>query len=199
MNGKTRNLLWDVIAKLREEGLTVFLTTHYMEEASSADYVIIIDEGKIAVKGTPLELKRGYANDLFNIYTDDKEKLYKKLIANGHQASYIPTGISITIKNTEEAKTIIKKYDNLFNDFKVLKGDMNSSFVNSIPEGFSFTNPNIPSAFVAGWIVSVIMSVSAVTVSIGAGTIMVQDKLTGAINDFNSSPVKKGTVSLSYI
>ena len=61
LDPQTRNLLWQVVGKLRrEENLTVFLTTHYMEEAADAGYVVILDHGKIAAEGTPLMLKNTY-------------------------------------------------------------------------------------------------------------------------------------------
>lgn len=60
LDPQTRKLIWDVIEKIRlTENMTVFLTTHYMEEAASAGYVIILDKGKIAAEGTPYELKTG--------------------------------------------------------------------------------------------------------------------------------------------
>lgn len=79
-----------------------------------------------------------------------------------------------------------------------LKSVYYNSFVNSLPSGFVFANADVPDAFVAGWLISAIMSVTCVTVSLGAGIIAVQDKITGAINDFNSSPVKKSMISFSY-
>ena len=130
LDPQTRSLLWDVIAKLREDGLSVFLTTHYMEEAASADYVIIIDEGKIVAKGTPLRLKQTYAHDTFSIYVDDKEDLLEKLISDGYQVIRTTNGININIENTSFAKEIIKKYGAEIFDFEVLKGDMNSVFLN---------------------------------------------------------------------
>lgn len=64
LDPQTRRLLWDVVMSLRKnENLTVFLTTHYMEEAADADYVIILDHGKISAEGTPLELKNKYTGD----------------------------------------------------------------------------------------------------------------------------------------
>lgn len=58
LDPQTRKLLWDVVRELRKtENMTVFLTTHYMEEAADADYVVILDSGKIAAEGTPLTLK----------------------------------------------------------------------------------------------------------------------------------------------
>ena len=58
LDPQTRKLLWDVVSALRKkQRMTVFLTTHYMEEAADADYVVILDSGEIAAEGTPLELK----------------------------------------------------------------------------------------------------------------------------------------------
>ena len=70
----TRKMIWANIEKLRqEEGLTVFLTTHYMEEADQASYVVIIDHGRIAAKGTPHELKNCYAQDTLYLYDVSKK------------------------------------------------------------------------------------------------------------------------------
>lgn len=61
LDPQTRKNLWNVISDLRrQENLTVFLTTHYMEEAAEADRVVIIDEGRIVAEGTPIELKNRY-------------------------------------------------------------------------------------------------------------------------------------------
>ena len=59
LDPQTRKTLWSVISDLRRnDNMTVFLTTHYMEEAAEADYVVILDSGKISAEGTPLELIR---------------------------------------------------------------------------------------------------------------------------------------------
>ena len=69
LDPQTRATLWRVIGRLRrEKGMTVFLTTHYMEEAAEADYVVIIDHGKIAAEGTPLTLKNTYTVDFITLY-----------------------------------------------------------------------------------------------------------------------------------
>ena len=69
LDPQTRKLLWNVVETLRrEKQMTVFLTTHYMEEAADADYVIIIDGGRIAAEGSPLELKNRYACDYITLY-----------------------------------------------------------------------------------------------------------------------------------
>ena len=72
LDPNTRKKLWNIIKGLRERnGLTVFLTTHYMEEAADADFIIIIEKGKIITEGTPLDLKNKYAKDIISIYNID--------------------------------------------------------------------------------------------------------------------------------
>ena len=78
LDPQTRNVLWRGIDDLRKEnGMTVFLTTHYMEEAADADYVIILDSGKIAAEGSPLELKNRFTGDYITIYGTDEAEIMK--------------------------------------------------------------------------------------------------------------------------
>ena len=70
LDPQTRQLIWTVISGFRKaEDMTVFLTTHYMEEAAEADYVVIIDDGKISAEGTPLELKNIYTGEITSRFT----------------------------------------------------------------------------------------------------------------------------------
>ena len=72
----TRKTLWEVIYSLQKNtGMTVFLTTHYMEEAADADYVVILDGGRIAAEGTPLELKNAYTGDFITLYNVKEEQV----------------------------------------------------------------------------------------------------------------------------
>ena len=78
LDPQTRNILWQVIADLRKrEGMTVFLTTHYMEEAADADYVVILESGRIAAEGTPLTLKNTYTGDFVTIYGAEESEIQK--------------------------------------------------------------------------------------------------------------------------
>lgn len=64
LDPQTRRSVWETVTRLqRETDMTIFLTTHYMEEAAEADYVVVIDNGVIAAKGTPTALKESYASD----------------------------------------------------------------------------------------------------------------------------------------
>lgn len=122
----TRKLIWEVIDSLRKkEQLTVFLTTHYMEEASEADYVTIIDEGKIIAEGTPLDLKNKYVGDyvlLYNVKEDDVKKLNLKYMT-------IRDGFKISVDNTKSASELIKNNPSLFIDYEVIKGKMDDVFL----------------------------------------------------------------------
>ena len=76
LDPQTRKTLWNVIDSLRKnKQMTVFLTTHYMEETVDADYIVILDSGKIVAEGTPLELKNTYTNDYITLY-----ELVKKML-----------------------------------------------------------------------------------------------------------------------
>lgn len=129
LDPKTRKIVWSVIEKLRKEnGLTVLLTTHYMEEAADADYVVILDSGKKVAEGTPHELKSLYANDYIRVYSDvDKaEKLFAGL---GYKVKRERDYIEAELKSTSEAAEIIKNNPEVFADFEVLKGNMDNVFL----------------------------------------------------------------------
>lgn len=129
LDPKTRKIVWSVIDKLRkEQGLTVFLTTHYMEEAAEADYVVILDGGKKAAEGTPHELKNKYANDFIRFYahTDEAEKLCQGL---GYKTRRERDFLEAELKGTDEAAKLIKSHPEIFTDFEVLKGNMDNVFL----------------------------------------------------------------------
>jgi multidrug/hemolysin transport system ATP-binding protein len=126
LDPQTRKTLWSVIANLREyDHMTVFLTTHYMEEAAEADHVIIIDSGKIVAEGTPLELKNQYTGDYISIYGTTEQSI-KKL-----ELTYkkIPNGFRLSVPDTKAATDLIIKHPDLFVDYEVAKGKMDDVFL----------------------------------------------------------------------
>ncbi len=126
LDPQTRKILWDVISSLRkDEGMTVFLTTHYMEEAAEADYVVIIDSGKIAAEGTPLELKNTYTGDFVTIYNADEEKIK----ALGLEYEIIRDAYRLAVSNTAAATELILKQPELFSDYEITKGKMDDVFL----------------------------------------------------------------------
>ena len=113
LDPQSRRSIWNTIKKLQaEQGMTVFLTTHYMEEAEDADYCIVVDDGKIAAKGTPSDLKGRYAKDKLRI-----------LLAESGET------INLKLGSTIEALEILKKYEGDIKEFTVEKGSMDDVFI----------------------------------------------------------------------
>ena len=126
LDPQTRKTVWGIIDNLRkEENLTVFLTTHYMEEAADADYVIILDGGKIAAQGTPLSLKNEYSGDFITLYNiaEDKVQALQKPYEK------IKDGYRIAVSNTAEATELVLKNPDLFTDYEITKGKMDDVFL----------------------------------------------------------------------
>lgn len=130
LDPQTRKVVWETIIKLQKENnMTIFLTTHYMEEANSADYVIVIDNGKIAAKGTPIELKEQFANDkLILSYTNKKEI---KEILTKNKIDFIESATNITIKleKTIDSLPIIQLCKSYITAFEVIAGTLDDAFI----------------------------------------------------------------------
>ena len=123
---QTRKNIWNVINKLRkEEQITVLLTTHYMEEAADADYVVIIDSGKKVASGTPLELKNKYTGDFITLYNVKEEDVIKL----GFPYEVIRDAYRIAIPDTKTASDLIIEHQDIFNDFEITKGKMDDVFL----------------------------------------------------------------------
>lgn len=124
LDPQTRRQLWTVVNDLRKETqMTVFLTTHYMEEAADADYIVILDAGEIAAEGTPLELKNRYAGDYLTVYG------VGELPDFGYPAEKIRDAIRITLPDTGAATALIISHPELFRDYEVTKGKMDDVFL----------------------------------------------------------------------
>ena len=130
LDPQTRKKVWETIKKMqRDTGMTVFLTTHYMEEAVEADYVIVIDNGKIAAKGTPLDLKRQYASDSLKIIFSDLPAVVKILQASKLDFTTTHQEVIVRIPNTMEALPIINQCQPFMSGFEVLSGTMDDAFI----------------------------------------------------------------------
>lgn len=126
LDPQTRKTLWNVISNFRKnENMTVFLTTHYMEEAAEADYVVIIDSGKISAEGTPLELKNTYTGDYITIYGASEDAIRALDI----EYWQIRNGYRLSVPNTKAATDLIIGNPQLFNDYEITKGKMDDVFL----------------------------------------------------------------------
>ncbi len=126
LDPQTRKMLWNVISDLRKnENMTVFLTTHYMEEAAEADYVVILDSGKISAEGTPLELKNTYTGDYITLYGIGQAQVQKL----GVPYEKIRDAYRLSVPNTQTATSLIVSHPELFADFEITKGKMDDVFL----------------------------------------------------------------------
>lgn len=127
----TRKSVWSNIDKIRKNnGMTVFLTTHYMEEAAKANHIAIIDEGHMREFGTPFQLKEEFAKDKLHLITEQKEQVYEKL--DYHKISYKDRGdyLSIRLNSTISALPLLDLLKGSFSGFEVIQGTMDDVFLN---------------------------------------------------------------------
>lgn len=128
LDPQTRKKIWEIIDGLRiKKKMTVFLTTHYMEEANKADRVVVIDHGHIVANDTPHNLKSKYTSDFLVAYMPQSEE-FERLM--GDRAVYAGDCYKIKIESSAEAAELIEQHKEYFTDFEVLKGDMDDVFLN---------------------------------------------------------------------
>ncbi|MGI5908551.1 MAG: ATP-binding cassette domain-containing protein [Christensenellales bacterium] len=130
LDPQTRKSVWGTIKKLQTEtDMTVFLTTHYMEEAAKADYVFVIDDGEIAAKGTPAELREKYSTDHLVIRTEQSEKLTAHLIEAGLPYTQEAGTVTVTLEKTLDAIPVLDACRNSIDAFEVISGSMDDAFI----------------------------------------------------------------------
>ncbi len=128
LDPQTRINVWNTLKQLqKEKGVTIFLTTHYMEEAAQSDRVIVIDHGKIIENDTPDNLRLKYSSDLLKIMPKNKEELIKLLEV---KYSIKNDTFIIPIKDSLEALKIINSISDNIQAFEVIRGNMDDVFVN---------------------------------------------------------------------
>ena len=119
-----RRELWKIIKGLKGHK-TIILTTHYMEEAADADYVVILDSGRIVAEGTPLELKNAYTGDFITLYGIDETEASKL----GMPYEKLRGAVRIAVPNTAAATKLITENPQLFTDYEIVKGKMDDVFL----------------------------------------------------------------------
>lgn len=131
LDPKSREGVWKTVANLQKDtGLTVFLTTHYMEEAERADDVYVISKGEIVAHDTPYALRSQYASDTLTLASHDPERLLKKL-HNEKLVVSISNGVLVVpVDSSRKALTILKEYESDIIDFEFRHGNMDDVFLN---------------------------------------------------------------------
>ena len=139
LDPQTRLAVWKIVKKLQtESGMTIFLTTHYMEEATDSDFIIVIDHGEIVAKGTPQELKTQYSSDSLQLVPSDDDatkQVQNILVEMGIE--YDTSGGKITIKlpDTMASISIIERCKHHMVSFQVLQGSMDDAFISITGKG----------------------------------------------------------------
>lgn len=128
LDPQTRHNIWDYIEDLRiKHKMTIFLTTHYMEEAAKCDRVCVIDHGQILELKTPRELRVQYAPTLMRIKCDSiQEDLIKEF---NHPYQKTNDGYEIVLKESKEAYSILDAYRENIDQFEVVEGTMDTVFL----------------------------------------------------------------------
>ncbi len=130
LDPQTRKSIWNTIKRLQlNDGMTVFLTTHYMEEAAESDYVIVIDHGTIVAKGTPSELRTHYSSDTLRLFPANQIILQRTL--NELQLDFKVTSSEFLVKlpDTMAAIPILERCKAYISGFQVQQGTMDDAFI----------------------------------------------------------------------
>ena len=129
LDPKSRKLVWDYINYLRREHkMTIFLTTHYMEETRDADHVVILDKGHIVSKGTPAELKSKFAHSKLIWYTPKSEGAEALITSISSKYIYDADHYNITTDRT--LTEFLYEHKGEIKDYEYIKGTMDDVFLN---------------------------------------------------------------------
>lgn len=144
LDPKTRGQVWESIEHMRKDmGMTVFLTTHYMEEAAKAQHICVIDSGKIVASGTPSELKKEYTTDILKLYTKDLQYIAGLLDERDINYKVMSNHIYIALKSTKNSMEILKYIYDKVDSFEVVQGNMDDAFINITGKTLGGHNDNI--------------------------------------------------------
>ena len=130
LDPQTRKVMWDAIYRLnKENGMTVMLTTHYMEEAAEADDVVIINHGEVVAHGTPAALKETYGRDTMTVLPKDMAEVESVLKSDGIEYRVSKDTIVIPLESTLESVSIINRLEGMMESFEVVTGSMDNVFI----------------------------------------------------------------------
>ena len=137
LDPQTRQFVWKAIKKLQHEtNMTVFLTTHYMEEAAVANQVVVLKDGDIVAKGTPDELKTTYAYDQLKLVFNNPEEGEKWLKEIGVTFTKKMSIYTVKVDTTMRALSLLKQSEpSLISSFEVIKGSMDDVFIHIVGDG----------------------------------------------------------------
>ncbi|EAE7866459.1 ABC transporter ATP-binding protein [Listeria monocytogenes] len=136
LDPKTRVSVWKIIDYLREElGMTVFLTTHYLEEAKDADQLAVIHKGKIIAQGTPTNIRSRFSVDKIFFYDAKVAELQKIMKKANLPFKVSKATMRVDVINQDvEILAILNQAAGLYGSFEVIKGNLDDAFISMIKE-----------------------------------------------------------------
>lgn len=130
LDPKTRSLVWDQISYLKNElGMTIFLTTHNMEEAAKAEHIVVIDHGKIVADASPFTLKEKYSFDKLRLHTNETATVLEIVNTFGFRANIDTNCITVQLPNTLASIPLLQALENHIQAYEVLQGTMEDAFL----------------------------------------------------------------------
>ncbi len=131
LDPQTRRNVWECVDRLRrEDQMTIFLTTHYMEEAARAQYVSIMEAGKLVAGGTPSELKAQYAQDILKLVPKKKEELMDSLKMREITFEQQSNHIRVIVPDSMCGLKILDEVRDTLKAFEMIQGTMDDVFLN---------------------------------------------------------------------
>lgn len=132
----TRQSVWETILGLKKEnGLTVFLTTHYMEESAGADHIVIMDRGLVCASGTPEQLRLKYSTDRLILIPREGDRAAAMLRDGSIPYTAGRGRIVVPLKDSLEAIEIIDRVRDTIEGLEIIRGNMDDVFINATKEG----------------------------------------------------------------
>ena len=131
LDPRTKEGVWRTITELqRRTGMTVFLTTHYMEEAAAADHIVLLAGGKVAAMGTPYDLQERYSSDRLCVKPKKKDEFVEFLIERGVPFTEKAGVFTMKLRHTVDALPLLQQAGDRVESFEVLHGSMEDVFLN---------------------------------------------------------------------
>lgn len=130
LDPQTRSKIWEMVMDLNcNHGMTVMLTTHYMEEAAGADDIVIIDHGTIVAHGTPSMLRDRFCRDSLRFVPSDLEKAEEILKSAGAEYSIESDTVNVQLRSTVDAIPLVKSLESLIKSLEIRSGTLDDAFI----------------------------------------------------------------------
>ena len=129
LDPKARKDIWALVKAIKEKtNMTIFLTTHYMEEVLDADHVVILHKGEIVAEDSAENLRTRFASDYLKVAVN--EGLLEALDRDKKAYKVINSRIHISLENPFEGIKIIEQYKPMIDSFEIIKANMDDVFIN---------------------------------------------------------------------